>query len=470
MSQLVPIGQMGAAGRQIVETTPNVLATYRDAQVKEQQTRQNLALGEMRLQDARNSLAEYQYKQRGQNLRTRAWSGDAQARQEYARDYPDMLSADQKQVQEALARSAPALGPAVDQAMSMYEQGAQPEQVFQFLQQNANRTGELDSIYAPAGGFGPDDVAPDQLAQFRQQLAAVMPKPDAASDVGKLLADASRLEAQGDTEGAQVLRDAARNKGRGQRRLIRSVEGGRVVFRDGSTGDVVRQGGAAPQGSAPSQRRLTINKDGSVTMEEGPGLSTTRSMQLDAEVQDLDMAVKEVDRFLANIENAPAASAGLPGIVVSNAATLAESLGIDPGEIIHRGANALGSQTLEQAASTFDQIRSIRSQAEALLPFFLRYRSPDGRYSNADAQAAARHIDDFTSGKIGSVQNAKIKLKSIRDIMARLRDARATHLRQGRAGLPGDVPIGSGNAGVVDDSDPGTPDDIDRYLDQLEAQ
>ncbi len=75
MSQLVPIGQMGAAGRQIVETTPNVLATYRDAQVKEQQTRQNLALGEMRLQDARNSLAEYQYKQRGQNLRTRAWSG-----------------------------------------------------------------------------------------------------------------------------------------------------------------------------------------------------------------------------------------------------------------------------------------------------------------------------------------------------------------------------------------------------------
>ena len=343
MSQLVPIGQMGAAGRQIVETTPNVLATYRDAQVKEQQTRQNLALGEMRLQDARNSLAEYQYKQRGQNLRTRAWSGDAQARQEYARDYPDMLSADQKQVQEALARSAPALGPAVDQAMSMYEQGAQPEQVFQFLQQNANRTGELDSIYAPAGGFGPDDVAPDQLAQFRQQLAAVMPKPDAASDVGKLLADASRLEAQGDTEGAQVLRDAARNKGRGQRRLIRSVEGGRVVFRDGSTGDVVRQGGAAPQGSAPSQRRLTINKDGSVTMEEGPGLSTTRSMQLDAEVQDLDMAVKEVDRFLANIENAPAASAGLPGIVVSNAATLAESLGIDPGEIIHRGANALGS-------------------------------------------------------------------------------------------------------------------------------
>ena len=152
MAQLIPVSPMGAAGRQIVETAVNPLTVYADARAKAEETSMAREAGQLRLEQSRNALAEYQREQRVRSLSQRAMSGDAEARQALMAEAPEVLEANIKRVQGALKDSAPTLLPVVGRAVQMAQDGATPEQIHQYMRQQD--TGALDLIFGPAGGLG----------------------------------------------------------------------------------------------------------------------------------------------------------------------------------------------------------------------------------------------------------------------------------------------------------------------------
>ncbi len=434
MAQLIPIGQMGAAGRQIVETAVNPLTVYADARQKAEEVAQTRQLGEQRLEAGRNALAEYQREQRVRSLSQRAMSGDAEARQALMTEAPEVLEANIKRVQGALKDNAPTLLPVVGRAVQMAQDGATPEQIHQYMRQQD--TGALDLIFGPAGGFGVEDATPDALMQFGEQLAATREPANTGQPTqhSRLLDEIAAAERAGDTERAAYLRKVAEKEVRPP-----SEGGGRAPTNPERAAAILRNpNGHLPEEVTWARRTLEGGGGGGVQFEQdengnlrvsvgGPGLSTPEKNRIDQQYGALEQLIPQFAEYGEELRaGVPRNAAGLVGQIHVSARGLASQLGgaVPFSEWVAKQMKARGITGTRDA----ERISVIRRRAELLGRQMLPLFEPGGRYSNQDAIWAREALALLNN--TGSVEEAVISYELLRSMLLKKHET----LRQARLG------------------------------------
>lgn len=415
MAQLIPISPMGAAGRQIVETAVNPLTVYADARAKAEEANMAREAGQMRLEQSRNALAEYQREQRVRGLSQRAMSGDAEARQALMAEAPEALEANIRRVQGALKDNAPTLLPVVGRAVQMAQDGATPEQIHQYMRQQD--TGALDLIFGPAGGFGVEDATPEALMQFGEQLMAAQPP----QDIKRSWQTINGRRVLVDDRTGETVRDAgeAGDTSSAPRTVVRNI-GGVDKLIDLNTGRVISEIGPSGDGGGPVTEVETVNPDGTTSIVRVGGRGTggtgdkVRDRQINTKLDQYARIEGQMDEYgRVLFSNLPPSAAGIAGEIRRGVTGLTRQANGIPGAeqltSIMRRAGVVPS-TRDNA-----KVSEVRMRAQMLYRQLVPLFQDDTRMSDADARAAEGLLNLLNT--TGNLEDARMAYTILRDMV-----------------------------------------------------